>query len=340
MAQTTTRIGRPGRNRATVVLAVALLASLLWASWPTLGAMAQRWSTDPRYAHGYLVPVFAVALLWLRRDRLAGLELRPSWWGLPLLAAGGALHLAGLYFYVDWFTAVSLLPSLAGACVLLGGWRCLGWSAPAIAFLIFMLPLPFRLEVALGYPLQRLATLASTYAMQTIGLPALAEGNIVHLDDVEIGVVEACSGLSMLLTFFALSTGVALVIRRPLLDRILIVASAVPIALIVNIARITVTGVLHQTVGSRLANLVFHDLAGWLMMPMALGLLWAELGLLAHLLVEPDPAAAPRPLDPAGATADRRGPRGSGQARRRATARDEAMKRLLNDPRAAGPAAE
>jgi exosortase len=281
----------------TPALLALLGVSLLWAYWPTLGRMAHTWSTDPRYSHGYLVPLFAGYLLWLRRDQLATIPAQPSWSGLALVAAGGALHLAGAFVYVDWLDAVSLLPCLAGFCVLLAGWSTLRWAGAAIGFLAFMVPLPYRLEIALSLPLQRLATVVSTYALQTLGLPALAEGNIILLNEAEIGVVEACNGLGMLLIFFAIATGLTLVIRRPWLDRSLIVLSAVPVALIANVARITVTGVMHEMVGSRAANLVFHDLAGWLMMPLALGLLWGELWLLARLLVTP--ATESRlPLDP------------------------------------------
>ena len=71
----------------------------------------------------------------------------------------------------------------------------------------------------------------------------------------------------------------------------LIVLSAVPIALVANTSRITVTGILHELIGSKAAHVVFHDLAGLLMMPLALGLLVAELGILDRLLIAPDPAA-------------------------------------------------
>jgi exosortase/archaeosortase family protein len=90
----------------------------------------------------------------------------------------------------------------------------------------------------------------------------------------------------MLMIFIALAVGFAAVIRRPLLDRALLVASAVPIALAVNILRITATGVLHVRVGPRIADLVFHDLAGWLMMPVALGLLWLEMKFLSYVLID------------------------------------------------------
>jgi exosortase/archaeosortase family protein len=67
---------------------------------------------------------------------------------------------------------------------------------------------------------------------------------------------------------------------------VILVASSIPIAVIANIVRITVTGLLHVGVGSELADLVFHDLAGWLMMPLALGMLWVEMKFLTYVLVD------------------------------------------------------
>jgi exosortase len=150
-----------------------------------------------------------------------------------------------------------------------------------------MIPLPYRLQTALAQPLQRLATEASTFALQTLGLPALAEGNTILLNDTQIGIVDACSGLTMLVTFFALATAVAVVIPRRRFDKVLIVLSAAPVAVLTNVLRITVTGVLHETVGSELADAVFHDWAGWLMMPLALLLLGLVLRILARLFLDP-----------------------------------------------------
>jgi exosortase len=144
----------------------------------------------------------------------------------------------------------------------------------------------------MGYPLQRIATLASTYALQTMGLPAVAEGNVILIDEARIGVVEACNGLGMLFMFFAFATAATFVIRRPAADKAVILLSAIPIALAANVARITLTGLLHVTAGGEVADVVYHDLAGWLMMPLALATLWAESGLLSRLLIEPAPAGA------------------------------------------------
>src|SRR5262249_4440532 len=155
-------------------------------------------------------------LLWLRRRKLAEGQIGPSWWGAPLLAMGLGLRLVAAYFHYPWFDAISLLPCLAGLCLMLGGRVAFRWAWPAIGFLGFMIPLPHRLSVALAGPLQSLATVMSTFALQTLGFPALAEGNVILLNEVELGIVEACSGLRMLVVFFAFSTAVALLIRRPL----------------------------------------------------------------------------------------------------------------------------
>jgi exosortase len=282
--------GRPVPVGPLLVLA-GLGLLLLWVYWPALEAMAQQWSRNPQYSHGFLVPLFALALLRLRREQLATASFQWNWWGVPLVVLGTALNLAGAYWYIDWLGGASLLPCLAGIALLLGGWPALRCAWPAIAFLAFMLPLPFAVEQALGMPLRTLATRASTWSLQTLGVPALEQGNIIIVKTHKIGVAEACSGLSMLLTFAAISTAVAIVIRRPLLDKLLLLVSAIPIALLANVARITATGILIETAGSQVAQAFFHDFAGWLMMPLAVGLLWVELRVLSRLLVE-------RPLGP------------------------------------------
>jgi exosortase/archaeosortase family protein len=76
-------------------------------------------------------------------------------------------------------------------------------------------------------------------------VPALDRGNIIVVNARESGVVEACRGPGMLMTFFALSTAVAFVIDRPALDRAVVFLSAAPIGVLMNVGRITATVFLH-----------------------------------------------------------------------------------------------
>jgi exosortase/archaeosortase family protein len=120
----------------------------------------------------------------------------------------------------------------------------------------------------------------------------VAEGNVISIDEMKIGVLEACNGLGMLSAFFAISATVALVLRRPLLDRIVVFLSAVPIGVLMNLVRITATGLVYGAAGTGTAQAFFHEVAGWMMMPLALAALWLELRLLGRLLV---PRRTPRP---------------------------------------------
>jgi exosortase len=267
--------------------AVALLA-LLWVFWPSLSEMAGRWGSESQYSHGYVVPLFAGFLLWFRKDMLPQKPSPALLWGIALLLAGLGLRFFAIFVYFDWLSSVALLPCLAGICLLAGGPQALRWAWPAIGFLIFMVPLPHLLQTALAIPLQRIATLGTTYALQTLGFTAFSEGNIIRMGDTPINVAEACSGLSMLLIFFALSTAVVLVSSLSPVEKGLIFVSAIPIALIANIVRISVTGILSRTVGGAFAD-NFHESfwAGCLVMILGLGLLWLEVRLFSWILEVP-----------------------------------------------------
>ncbi len=274
------------------LLPVALVSvCFLWAFGSTLADLVYVWRTNDQYSHGFLVPAFSAFLLWLRRDHLRRAELRPGLiFGTLLLTFGLGMRLAGVYWFYLSLDYLAIVPCVAGAFWLLGGWAAFRWAWPAILYLAFMLPLPYRYSTALSAPLQSLATTVATFLMQTIGLPALSEGNVIVLNEARLNVVEACSGLRMLMVFAALSAAMALIARRPWLDKLILLASAIPIAIVSNILRITATGILHETTNSDTANVFFHDLGGWLMMPLGLLFLAVELKILSHLFVEPPPA--------------------------------------------------
>jgi exosortase len=271
--------------RSTAYFALGIFAAILWAYWPPFYEMWRKWATDPQYSQGYIVPLFAAVLVWLRRDELRSDECQPSWWGALFLLVGVAVRLAGTVLYNAWLEGISLLPVLWGVTLLLAGWRGLACTWYAVAFLVFMIPLPYRVETGLSHPLQRLATLSSTYLLQTLGFPAFAEGNVIVLNEERIGIIEACNGLGMLMLFFALAVAMAILSDRPLIDRLLLVVAAVPIAVLANTIRISATAIVSDTISRELADKIFHDLGGWLMMPLALGMLWGFLKLFDLIII-------------------------------------------------------
>jgi exosortase len=162
------------------------------------------------------------------------------------------------------------------------------WAGPALAFLAFMFPLPHVLETTLLMKLQTWATQMSTYVLQTMGVAAARSGNVISIDSLsDLTVAEACSGLRMLTIFCAMSVALAMIIDRPWWDRLIILVTAIPIALVSNVVRIVTTGLLFLAFGQDtpwLSTLI-HDWAGFAMMPVGLGLLWVELALLSRLTI-------------------------------------------------------
>ena len=185
------------------------------------------------------------------------------------------------------YIEAATIPLVLGAiAVALGGWHLVGVAWPAIVFLFLMLPLPLRINYFLANPLQRLATIGGVSLLQMLEIPVLAEGNIIIVGEDRLEVARACNGLSMLLSFVTLITATVLLIRRPIWERVVLLASALPIALVSNILRITVTAWCYHRFGRETGERLAHDAAGWAMMPIALGLVYLELQVLSWLFVD------------------------------------------------------
>lgn len=264
-----------------------LTAILVYTYWNSLVTVSGTWDS-PQYSHGYLVPLFAAALLWMRRQSFEDVPSWHRWLGLGVIAVSIGLRIVAtrnVLFTVDF---ASFVPALLGVFILVGGLKALRWAGPPIVFLVFMFPLPRVLVDNLLRPLQLIATKCSLFALQTLGLEVYGEGNVILLESQAMNVVDQCSGLRMVTIFLALAAALAMVATsRPLWERWLILASAVPIALAVNVIRITVTGLLYNMdVNSEIAQKVFHDWAGYIMMPLALGFLFLELQIISRLVVE------------------------------------------------------
>jgi exosortase len=254
---------------------------------PLFRDSVEQW-LKPDYSHGFLVPLFALYLAWQWKAWAPNYLDWPDVRGLGFFLAAAPLFLLARYtnYALEWVQGVSFVLAVLGAVTVFGGVAALRWLWGPVLFLMFMFPLPWAVSSALGWPLQKVAAIGSEYILQTLGYPTYREGVILNCQDHVLEVQNACSGLSMLLTFITLSTAMALVVTRPWLDRGLILAAAVPIAILSNILRISVTGVLYNEAGKELGDRVFHDFAGWMMMPIALAILWGELKLLDWVWVD------------------------------------------------------
>ena len=281
---------------------LGICLALFWWKTGLFDKLGRTWQLDD-YQHGPVVPLFSLFLLWYRRDMILPFVGRGSWWGLAFLALSIMMRWTAVYFNFGSLPEYSILPFLAGLVLFAGGWQALRWAWPSIVFLLFMLPMPGDIQSYLSLPLQRLAALTSGYIIQTLGIASMVEGHKIHISGAAepLDVEQACSGLRMMMMFFAMCFGAAFVVKKPLWEKIFIAVSAIPIAVLGNVARITITAVCYNIALNHpsLANpenvLHFvHDWAGYLIeMPAGLLLLWIELTLLSKLLISPLPE---RPL--------------------------------------------
>jgi exosortase len=277
-----------GAWRSRLIATALMLCAAAWMFRSLLADAAGRWISEPQYSHGFVIPFMALGLAWLRRARVAGHLPQCCAGGLVLLAISAISHLTGLMLYVEALDSAAFLVAGGGILLLVWGAHWFRVFAPCVLFLAFMLPLPFQVEQFLSGPLQLLGASQATWIIQTLGIPALAQGNTILMSSTTLGVAEACSGLRMLMVFVAIGTAAAMISRRTWWERALILFSTAPIALFCNVSRIVATAVAYELASRETADFIFHDLSGWLMMPLAIVLLYAELRLLDVLLVEPD----------------------------------------------------
>jgi exosortase len=269
-----------------VGICVILSAVSLWSYWPTIIELISAWNKNPDYSHGYFVVPLSVYFLWARRDIFPGFSHNLAWAGLFVIGTSFGLRFIAARFYLGGVDGWSIPLWIAGIVWFLSGLSVLWWSLPSIVFLWFMVPLPYGMERWLSLPLQRIATELSCWVLHCFGQPALAEGNTIRLNDFQLEVEQACSGLRIFVGIMALAFVYLVLIRRTWWERALLILSVIPIALIANSTRIVLTALLYQYVSGEAAHKFTHDLAGWVMIPYAAALFAMVLWYLSSLFRE------------------------------------------------------
>jgi exosortase len=257
--------------------------------------LVQCWLTEPDYSHGLLSPAIVFCALFFRRGSLPVSRAPQPAWGLALLSLAFTFRLIGAIGFLDALDNWSLVLWLAGVITLWAGLPMLRWTSPALAFVLLAMPLPFNVEHLCSAPLQGAAVRGSTWTLQTLGAPAFAEGRTIILGEHRLEVAQACAGLRIFMGMLALALTWALVSTRPKLQRALLFCCAVPAAVVANIARIVLTGLCLAYLPQALAQTLVHDVAGWLMIPLAVGCLALAQAWLSRVIVVAPPVSSSAP---------------------------------------------
>lgn len=247
-------------------------ALLLFCYAPVLKALLFQWYDDPDMGHGFFVPAIAGYIAWQLRDRIADKSPTPNWWGLVIMAwAGFQLYIATLG--AELFLArTSIVISIIGAVLLLGGTQYLKVFAFPLFLLFFMVPIPTVLYNQITFPLQLLASRVAETAIGLTGIPVIREGNVLELAEQKLNVVEACSGIRSLLTLTFLSLVYGYFAEKKTWIRVVLFFATIPIAIVANAGRVTVTGIIANY-KPELAEGLFHEAQGWVIFMVAFAIL-------------------------------------------------------------------
>lgn len=280
---------------------VAIALALAFVYFAVLMKLSRDWWTDENYSHGLLIPFIIGFIVWQERRRFteqqstAGLWIGATCIGFSLMALWAGT--AGAELFVQ---RASLLLMLAGIVIYFFGFGIVRVVAVPMLLLALAIPIPQIIFNKIAFPLQLFASKCAVAAMSFFEIPVLRHGNVIELmplgakEPKRLAVVEACSGIRSLMTLVTLAVVYAYFTRPnryaggppaargtrayrtfALWRSVILIASAVPIAILTNAARVSGTGVLAHYYGTKVADGFFHSFSGWVIYLVAAALLFA-----------------------------------------------------------------
>ena len=273
-APTGTGAARQTSARRFMWLQMAAVVGLLTVLYiDILPDLAAEWWTQPEASHGLLIPPIALYIAYMRREQTLRIPAEPDVRGLWLLAFGCLVFLLGSLASEFFLARISFVFMMAGLTWTFWGFRRLWTLIFPFVLLLTMVPLPAIVYNTIAAPLQLFASTVATDLAQALGVSIYRDGNIIHLANISLGVAEACSGLHSLSAMVIASLLLGYIYEAGYPGRILLLLFSVPLAIAINVLRVTGTALLadYQT---EFALGFYHSFSSWLVFLMGFGLLW------------------------------------------------------------------
>jgi exosortase D (VPLPA-CTERM-specific) len=284
---------------------IAALLSFLYAT--VLVKLGQDWWNDDNYSHGLFVPFIIGYIIWLEFSNLRRTPMKPALWlGFAIILFALLMFLGGNLGAELFTQRVSFVLIIAGIVVYFFGFRILQKLTAPFALLLLAIPIPQIILNKIAFPLQIWASQFADSGIRLFNILSVRKGNIIELvprgatQIVQLEVVEACSGIRSLMTLIALALILGYFTRERRKNitgnwfdfvkdsdfwRIIVLMfSAIPIALLTNAVRVMTTGILTYHFGIQAAEGFWHELAGWLVYIVAIVLLLSVNSLLKFLI--------------------------------------------------------
>jgi exosortase len=260
-----------------------------------IGNIVARWLNDPNWSHGFLIPAISLYFIWEKGEDILNVQTKPSYLGLVLLVGSILFYFFNLISPAGYayFRPLSMIAALGAVVLLLGGWHLLKYTWLPVGFLVFAVPLPQTYYFTLTLPMRQLAAAVAAASLNLVkGMEATANGVIIDVVyngvrlESPIDVADACSGMRLLMAFLALGVWMAYLHYRPIWQRVILLASTIPIAILCNIVRVTATGFIYILIDPKYAQGFYHNMLGISMLLLAFGLYSLLSWFMSSLLVE------------------------------------------------------
>ncbi|MEX2217581.1 MAG: exosortase/archaeosortase family protein [Phycisphaerales bacterium] len=270
----------PWRMVALAVLAAAAVVAALPA-WRDIALIA---SLDEEASHIYLVPIVAAWMVWARRLRVRFCAPAGEMIGPPIVVLGWLAYVYGYNNAVQFLWHGGAVLVLIGCVLSVLGKNALFRFFPAFAVLVFLVPVPGVIRQQIALPLQT-ATAATTQALlETMGIAVDRSGNLLSINGHEVAVAEACNGMRMVFALVLVSYAFAYSMPLRHSVRVLVLLASPLAAIFCNVLRLLPTVWLYGYQSQPVAD-KFHDLSGWIMLPLAFLLLLGVVRLLRWALI-------------------------------------------------------
>jgi exosortase len=274
----------PSRSYA-LWIKTGVVTALMWFLFGTvLIDMARDWWNEPAWSQGMLLPPLALYIAWINRDSTLMLPATPDRWGLVWIAIASCLFILGRLASEFFMMRFAFVLALVGLVWTFWGFPRLRTLAFPFLLLATMIPLPVMVYNSLAAPLQLMASDFAARMAQVLGVSVFRDGNIIQLAGVTLGVAEACSGLNSLSALIVGSLLLGYLLCSRTASRVALFVTAIPLAIGVNILRVTGTAVLADY-NQEFAMGFYHSFSGWLVFVAGFGLLYLFARVL-HALLE------------------------------------------------------
>jgi len=253
---------------------IPLLLAFFFVYYKAIAELITDWSVNPNFSHGFLIPAVALYMVWYKKNELAHVPVEPAKTGIMVILFGMLVHFIGNVGSELFLMRFSMIITLAGIIIYYAGYQMFRHLLVPVAYLIMMIPIPAILWNKIAFPLQLFAAKISAAAISMLSIPVFREGNILHLANTSLEVVDACSGIRSLTSLLALTGIFAYLAPVSIMKKWVLFFSAIPIAVAVNVIRLTITGAMAAWIGPETAHGFLHDMSGLIIFGAALILVY------------------------------------------------------------------